>query len=174
MTRIQCLVCLSDDIPRHKSAKLKCGHRMCHSCLKRIFKLSIVDPQHMPPKCCTADRIPLEHVDRLFDNKFKKNWNTKYTEYFTKNRIYCPARQCGEWIKPGNIHKEDGKKYGKCSRCKTKVCSACHSQWHGTKECPEDEEMTRFLGTAKRVGWQQCYSCRTMIELQEGNCHMIW
>lgn len=147
---------------------------MCHSCLKRIFKLSVTDPQHMPPKCCTANHIPLKHVERLFDNKFKKNWNLKFAEYSTKNRIYCPARRCGEWIKPGNIHKEDGIKYGKCSRCKAKVCCLCNRKWHGSKDCPKDEEINKLLEAAKQAGWQRCYSCRTMVELKEGCNHMTW
>jgi hypothetical protein len=128
----------------------------------------------MPPKCCTADVIPLKHVEKLFDNNFKKNWNLKFQEYTTKNRIYCPARRCGEWIKPGNIHKEDGRKYGKCGRCKTKVCCLCNGKWHGTKDCPKDEETNRLLETAKQAGWQRCYSCRTMVELKEGCNHMTW
>ncbi|CAG8979914.1 hypothetical protein HYALB_00011837 [Hymenoscyphus albidus] len=169
---VECLTCLSGDIPRSKSAKLKCGHRMCHSCLKRIFKLSVTDPQHMPPKCCTADFIPLKHVDRLFNNDFKRNWNRKFQEYSTKNRIYCPQRRCGEWIKPGNIHKEDGKKLGKCSRCKTKVCCLCNGKWHGSRDCPKDEETNKLLAAAKDAGWQRCYSCRTMVELKEGCNHM--
>ncbi|OBT45064.1 hypothetical protein VE00_05129 [Pseudogymnoascus sp. WSF 3629] len=152
---VECLTCLSDDIPRRKSAKLKCGHRMCHSCLRRIFKLSVNDPAHMPPKCCTADCIPLKHVDKLFDIPFKKLWNRKFQEYTTKNRIYCPSRRCGEWIKPGNYH-DDGKggKFGKCGRCKTKVCILCSGKWHGKKECPGDEETNRLLEAAKEAGWQ--------------------
>ncbi|KAL5331989.1 hypothetical protein ACEPPN_001532 [Leptodophora sp. 'Broadleaf-Isolate-01'] len=169
---VECLTCLSDDIPRSKSAKLKCGHRMCHSCLKRIFRLSVNDPQHMPPKCCTADHIPLKHVEKLFDINFKKNWNRKFQEFSTKNRIYCPARRCGEWIKPGNMHKEDGRKYGKCGRCKTKVCCLCNGKWHGAKDCPKDEETNKLLETAKQAGWQRCYNCRTMVELKEGCNHM--
>ncbi|TVY15626.1 E3 ubiquitin-protein ligase itt1 [Lachnellula arida] len=169
---VECLTCLSDDIPRSKSAKLKCGHRMCHSCLKRIFKLSVTDPQHMPPKCCTADHIPLKHVEKLFDINFKKTWNHKFQEYSTKNRIYCPARRCGEWIKPGSMHREDGKKFGKCSRCKTKVCCSCNGRWHGSRDCPNDEETNKLLETAKQAGWQRCYNCRTMVELKEGCNHM--
>ncbi|KAL8657414.1 MAG: hypothetical protein Q9226_001950, partial [Calogaya cf. arnoldii] len=41
---------------------------------------------------------------KLFDLKFKMKWNQKYQEYTTMNRLYCPARGCGEWIKPANIH----------------------------------------------------------------------
>ncbi|KAK6614966.1 IBR domain-containing protein [Botrytis cinerea] len=169
---VECLTCLSDDIPKSKCAKLRCGHRMCHSCLKRIFRLSVNDPAHMPPKCCTAEHIPLKHVEKLFDVPFKKLWNKKYQEYTTKNRIYCPAKKCGEWIKPENIHKENGKKYGTCGRCKTKVCALCNGKWHGSKECPKDEETNKLLETAKKAGWQRCYSCRTMVELKEGCNHM--
>ncbi|KAI9050591.1 hypothetical protein LZ554_005752 [Drepanopeziza brunnea f. sp. 'monogermtubi'] len=169
---IECLICLSDDIPRSKSAKLKCGHRMCHSCLKRSFRLSVTDPAHMPPKCCSAEHIPLKHVEKLFNIEFKKTWNRKFQEFSTKNRIYCPARRCGEWIKPANMHKEDGKKYGKCGQCRTKVCCACNGKWHGARDCPKDEETNKLLETAKKAGWQRCYSCRTMVELKEGCNHM--
>lgn len=150
---------------------------MCHSCLRRIFKLSVTDPMHMPPKCCTADCIPLKHVDKLFDIPFKKLWNRKFQEYTTKNRIYCPSRRCGEWIKPSHYHddgKGNGAKYGKCGRCKTKVCILCSGKWHGKKECPRDEETNRLLEAAKEAGWQRCYSCRTMVELKEGCNHMTW
>jgi hypothetical protein len=128
----------------------------------------------MPPKCCTRDFIPLKHVDRLFDAAFKKTWNRKFVEYSTKNRIYCPARRCGEWIKPSNIHKDNGVKYGKCSRCKMKVCCQCNGKWHGSKDCPKDEETNLLLEIAKQAGWQRCYSCQAMVELKEGSNHMTW
>ena len=54
---VSCLTCGSDDIPTSNSAKLPCTHRMCHSCLKRIFKMSVKDPAHMPPRCCTAMQV---------------------------------------------------------------------------------------------------------------------
>ena len=178
--RVECLTCLSDDIPVSKSAKLACNHIMCHDCLKRIFVLSVSDPQHMPPRCCTRDHIPLKHVDRLFNVKFKMQWNRKYQEYTTKNRIYCPAKGCGEWIKPANIYIDDsggpggGRKCGKCSRCKTKVCCLCNGKWHGRKECPKDEATNAFVEIAKKEGWQRCHNCSAMVELKEGCNHMTW
>ena len=174
--RVECLTCLSDDVPISKAAKLSCGHRMCHACLRRIFTMSVTDPQHMPPRCCTQDNIPLKHVDRLFNDKFKILWNKKYQEYTTKNRIYCPARGCGEWIKPSHIRMDSsvGRRYGKCSRCKMKVCCLCNGKWHTRKECPKDEETKRFVEIAKEAGWQRCYSCKAMVELKEGCNHMTW
>ncbi|EEH03416.1 IBR finger domain-containing protein [Histoplasma capsulatum G186AR] len=174
---VTCLTCF-DDIPVSKAAQLSCSHSMCEDCLKRLFTLSVTDPQHMPPKCCTTDHIPLKHVDNLFDIEFKIKWNKKYKEYTTKNRLYCPSKGCGEWIKPSNIHIDTGggatggRRFGICVSCHTKVCGLCNGKWHIDGECPKDDEMKRFVETARENGWQRCYSCSAMVELTEGCNHM--
>lgn len=167
---------MSDDVPSTKAAKLACGHWMCHACLKRQFTLSVTDPQHMPPRCCTHDHIPLRHVERLLSDKFKKQWNLKYEEYMTKNRLYCPIKGCGAWIKPANIRVDTatGRKYGKCGKCQVKVCVLCNGKWHTKRECPKDEETKRFVEMAEEKGWQRCYNCKAMVELKEGCYHMTW
>ncbi|KAK2044180.1 hypothetical protein LZ31DRAFT_466962 [Colletotrichum somersetense] len=168
--RVECVVCM-DEFSSSRIAKLKCGHRMCSACLKRHFKISITDPQEMPPKCC-SENIALKHVDHLFSADFKKKWNRKFQEYSARNRIYCPSRKCGAWIKPHYIRKEGGRRYGKCGQCRTKVCCSCNGRWHPSRECPNDEETTRFLDQAKDEGWKRCYKCHYMVELKEGCNHM--
>lgn len=170
---VECIICMGDINPA-KISTLKCGHSMCRSCLERIFKLSITDPQHMPPRCCTQEHIPLKHVDRIFDNAFKKAWNHKFAEYSTKNRIYCPSRKCGEWIKPAYIRREDGRKVARCGRCRTKVCCSCSRRWHGPGSCPGDAETANLLAQAKEEGWKRCYRCKVLVELKEGCNHMTW
>ena len=151
---------------------------MCHDCLKRIFTMSVSDPAHMPPKCCTADHIPLKHVEKLFDTKFKIKWNRKFQEYTTKNKLYCPTKNCDTWISPRDIKvssskgSESPRKYGKCPRCKTLVCALCNCKWHSSRECPKDEETKRFAEMAKAEGWQRCYNCSATVELKEGCNHM--
>ncbi|KAM4056963.1 IBR domain, a half RING-finger domain-containing protein [Hirsutella rhossiliensis] len=169
--RVACVICMGD-VSLSKVARLKCGHSMCRSCLERIFKLSITDPQHMPPRCCTQDHIPVKHVERLFDDSFKSTWNRKFAEFSTKNRLYCPSRKCGEWIKPANIFKEKGRKVALCGRCKTKVCGHCNAKWHGAEDCPQDEETARLLAQAQEEGWKRCYRCKAVVELKEGCNHM--
>lgn len=174
VSRYECVICM-DELPRRRIAKLKCGHRMCYSCLKRSFKLSITDPQHMPPKCCTADHIPLKHVERLFDISFKKTWNKKLAEYTARHRVYCPRASCGEFIRPEDIrYTNDRRKYGKCPKCSTKVCVQCSGKLHRGRDCPKDEETMRLLAQAKEEGWQRCYKCKFVVELQEGCNHMTW
>lgn len=173
---MECIICMDDDLPTSKTAKLGCGHRMCHSCLKRQFTLSVSDPKHMPPTCCNAEHIPLQKVERLFDDKFKRLWNKKYQEYTTANRLYCPTRGCGEWIKPSKIRMDltYGRKYARCGRCNTKVCVLCSAKFHTRRECPRDEETNRLVEMAKEKGWQRCYNCRAVVELKEGCNHMTW
>ncbi|KJZ79812.1 hypothetical protein HIM_00526 [Hirsutella minnesotensis 3608] len=169
--RVECVICMGD-VSAAKAAKLNCGHCMCRSCLERVFKLSLTDPQHMPPRCCTQEHIPLKHVDRLFDESFKKTWNRKFAEFSTKNRLYCPSRKCGEWIKPTHVRKENGRNVARCGRCRTKVCCLCNGKWHGSGDCPQDEETTRLLAQAQQEGWKRCYRCKAMVELKEGCNHM--
>ncbi|KIW87339.1 uncharacterized protein Z519_11975 [Cladophialophora bantiana CBS 173.52] len=170
--KVSCLTCGDDEIPVAQSALLPCKHRMCNSCLKRVFTMSVKDPAHMPPRCCTDQHIALKHVEKLFDDKFKVLWNRKFQEYKTKNRIYCPGRKCGAWIKPHYITIENGRKVGRCKQCKTKVCPMCSQKMHTTRECPKDPETKAFIETAKEKGWQRCYSCHAMVELKEGCNHM--
>lgn len=155
-----------------RSVKLACSHRMCHECLRRIFTMSVTDPAHMPPRCCSSEHIPLKHVDKLFGQNFKKTWNRKFQEYTTQNRIYCPARGCGDWIKPSHITVEHGRKVGKCKRCNTRVCCTCNNKMHTSRECPKDPATREFIEIAKQKGWQRCYSCSAMVELKEGCNHM--
>lgn len=170
--KVSCLTCGDDEIPMSKSARLPCKHRMCHSCLKRVFKMSITDPAHMPPRCCTDDHIDLKHVDKLFSQDFKKNWNRKFLEHKTKNRVYCIGKNCGEWIKPNHISLEHGRKIGKCKRCGTRVCAICNNKAHNSRDCPKDPATKKFIDTAKEKGWQKCFSCSAMVELKEGCNHM--
>ncbi|RDA96159.1 hypothetical protein CP533_1698 [Ophiocordyceps camponoti-saundersi (nom. inval.)] len=169
--RLECVVCMESMSPS-KAARLKCGHAMCRACLERSFKLSLTDPQHMPPRCCTQEHIPLRHVDRIFDDSFKRAWNRKFAEFSTRNRLYCPSQRCGEWIKPEAIHRENGVKVARCDRCRIKVCVSCHGKWHGNAECPQDEETARLLAQAQAEGWKRCYRCKAIVELKEGCNHM--
>lgn len=170
---VECVICMGD-VQSKQAPKLKCGHRMCHACLKRNFELSLTDPQLMPPRCCTEDRISLRHVDRLFDLQFKKVWNRKYAEFTTQNRLYCPSKRCGEWIKPSLIRREGNRQSARCGSCSTKVCVACNGKWHSSFDCPRDEETQRFLNQAKEEGWQRCHSCKAMVERKQGCNHMTW
>lgn len=147
---------------------------MCDACLERLFALSVKDPQHMPPRCCGDDYIPLKHVEHIFDVGFKKTWNRKFHEHSTGDRLYCPSRRCGAWIQPENIYEDRGRNSGRCGRCGTMACGDCGGKFHSSRECPVDEETNEILEQARDEGWQRCYRCRTMVVSEEGCNHMTW
>ncbi|EGX93333.1 IBR domain-containing protein [Cordyceps militaris CM01] len=118
--------------------------------------------------------IPLRYVEQLFDADFKKIWNRKFSEYTTRNRLYCPSRKCGEWIMPDSIRRENGRKVARCGRCKTKVCGSCGLNYHSSTTCPNDEATNKFLSQAQDEGWKRCYRCQAVVELREGCNHMTW
>jgi len=156
-----------------RTVKLKCLHRMCHNCLHYIFMQSLTDPHWMPPRCCTSDHIPLKHVANMFDANFKREWNRKYIRYCTKYRLYCPSRHCGEWIRPEEIRREGGRKHGRCSRCKIKICGSCSGKWHQQPECPRDPETAQLLEQARREARQRCYRCQGLAQLTYGHDHIV-
>ncbi|KAK6357963.1 hypothetical protein TWF730_007319 [Orbilia blumenaviensis] len=170
---VECVTCLSDDVPETEAAQLECGHSFCNDCLVRLFDLSLTDPAHMPPRCCQpTQHIPLHHVDKLLSRKTKILWNKKYQEFTTVNRRYCPATDCGEWIKPTDFKTVEGVEIGTCPRCKLDICGLCGLKEHGKEECPKDEFLNQVRELGKELGWQRCYSCRAMVELERGCNHM--
>ncbi|KAF4977451.1 hypothetical protein FZEAL_6015 [Fusarium zealandicum] len=167
-----CKACL-DEVPESRCPKLDCGHRMCHSCLKRRFKQSMTDPEQMPPTCCSPDHISPDIVERLFDPMFKKLWNKKFVDYSLRARLYCPSRRCGEWIRPANVYRdrETGRGAARCDRCETKVCVSCNGRWHFSSKCPRDDQTARFLEYARHEGRKRCHKCGATAELGEGDNH---
>lgn len=168
-----CVNCRNNNVLVSETTKLKCCHRMCHSCLRKIFTRSLADPQHMPPRCCT-DEIPLKYVDRLFDSNFMKEWHRKYRESPSKIRINCPSRACGEPMKPEDMRLEGGRWQGRCSQCRTKVCGACGGPWHHASECPAAGETAHLPELRRRESWSRCRRCKNMVEIRNGRNHVIW
>jgi hypothetical protein len=160
-----------------RTAKLKCCHRMCHTCLRKVFKLSLTDPQHhMPPRCCTDDNIPAESVDKLFDASFKKEWNQQFKQHAGRTPTTCPSRRCGALLKREDMRLEGARWQGRCSRCRTKVCASCNARWHHEPECPSDDNAALFAieQVTKREPWQRCYRCKTMVEVKDSGSHIAW
>ncbi|KAL2158968.1 hypothetical protein VTH06DRAFT_2998 [Thermothelomyces fergusii] len=163
-----CVSCRDDTVPVSKTVKLKCLHRMCHSCLRKAFKRSLTDPQqYMPPRCCTSDNIPPRYVDMLFDSGFKKDWNEKYMEHASRRGFPCPSRRCGEIVKPENMRSEGGRWVGRCARCKTKVCGSCNGRWHPEPDCTAGgNDSALFAEELTREPWRRCYRCKAVVEVK--------
>lgn len=188
---VSCIICLTDYPPR-ETTLLPCKHRMCNACIRRAFELSMRDPQHMPPRCCSSTQaIPSKAVSHLFTPSFLARWRQRRRELAIspQKRLYCPARGCSArnggtqvWIPPENIrpsHSAPPRRKAICPRCQERVCADCGRLWHGKQACStgaskQDEEKEReaFAALARDKGWKRCVGCAAMVERNEGCNHM--
>lgn len=176
-----CSFCLSTFVaskcPRVKCRK-ECTNRLCYSCLRQSFENSLTNSANMPPKCCGNGVIPTKVAEKLFDDKFRKQWNQKCQEATSHNSKYCPNRKCGKFIPDDCIFTDKnggathGRKYGRCPSCQTKCCYLCNNKWHKTQQCPKDDATKAFLDMKKEQGWQTCSNCGLTMERISGCNHM--
>ena len=158
-----------EDHPVSWTAKLACGHRMCNPCIKQLFKRSLTDPSDMPPRCCTAEPIALEHVEAMFDDDFKRTWNATLVEVSARGRTSCPSKKCGEQIRQGDFRVVEGnRRMAQCARCRTKVCGGCRGRWHSSKKCPREN-----LAEMREEG-VRCYRCKSTVADGGGHNQVTW
>ncbi|KAL2808002.1 hypothetical protein BJX63DRAFT_410661, partial [Aspergillus granulosus] len=60
-----------------------------------------------------------------------------------------------------------------CPDCGHTTCTNCKGRVH-TGDCPNDTSMQQLLATAQENGWQRCYSCWRMVELDHVCNHMTF
>ncbi|PYH42936.1 BRcat and Rcat domain-containing protein [Aspergillus saccharolyticus JOP 1030-1] len=143
-----------------------CRHEYCRSCLADLFKASMTDESLFPPRCC---RQPINlTIARIFlDSALVDQYEKKKVEYETPNRTYCYSSNCGAFI---NMSYIDGEA-ATCPDCGHTTCTNCKRRAH-TGDCPDDTALQQLLVTAQQNGWQRCFSCWRMVELDHGCNHM--
>jgi hypothetical protein len=143
-----------------------CQHNYCRDCLRDLFRASLTDESLFPPRCCRRP-IPVDSVGSFLSKELKQAFAKKEIEFQTPNRTYCSDAQCSAFIAPSDIAAE----IGTCSECGTSTCTTCKSTAH-TGDCPADSSLQGLLHLAGESGWQRCYSCRRMVELDHGCNHI--
>jgi hypothetical protein len=84
--------------------------------------------------------------------------------------MYCSKPTCGVWIPPSNIKKAT--LCAACPACRTKSCISCRGAHHGNGDCSQDPSVKATLQLASDEGWRRCYSCKVMVEHNQGCIHM--
>ena len=140
-----------------------CQHEYCRDCIRDLFSASLTDESLFPPRCCRQN-IPLKAVSIFLTKEIKKEFEKKKVEFGTPNRTYCSRPTCSTFIKAENIVDE----IAFCPDCTRQTCSVCKSEAHEGEDCPNDTALQQTLDLANESGWQRCYSCRRMVELDIG------
>ncbi|KAF8248698.1 hypothetical protein K440DRAFT_599895 [Wilcoxina mikolae CBS 423.85] len=160
-----CNAC-TDHYPSDHTIKAPCSHSYCHGCIRSLFIHSITDESLYPPRCC-GQHIPFDTVYSLLSDQEVESFRQSVVEYTTSDRIYCPTADCGKFIPPANIRGENAT----CGVCSRRACVHCKAAEHDG-DCAEDELLQMVLHTASEEGWQRCFRCRAMVELDYGCNHM--
>ncbi len=160
--------CIACDLtkPLFDVCRTPCGHFYCQECIQTIFELSATDETLFPPRCC-RETIPLQSVKIYLSSAVVQTFEEKSIAFKTSNRTYCSLPACSSFIAADKINGERAM----CGKCGTQTCAICKKIAHDG-DCPQDIATQQVLETAREHGWQKCYSCGRLVELDVGCNHI--
>jgi hypothetical protein len=165
----RCVACAEERLIRDL-ATVPCihEHEYCRECLSRMVRLAIEDESFFPPKC-DGNIIPINMFRDFLPRNLVEQFESKATEYETKDRTYCHDHTCTTFIPPSAV---DGLT-GKCPSCFKTTCIVCKSAAH-FGVCSSDEALHDLKETANKEQWQSCYMCNHVVQLERGCNHITY
>ncbi|RFU24477.1 hypothetical protein B7463_g11861, partial [Scytalidium lignicola] len=157
----RCEAC-REEVKFYDVAQVPCSHEYCRSCLQDLFEMSMTDESLFPPRCC-RQQIPVRSVRVFLKLDIVQSYEKKKIEFETPNRTYCHSSTCSTFINTSYIKGE----IATCPVCSLTTCTTCKAEAH-KGDCPNDAPLQQVLQTARENGWQRCYSCWRVIELEHG------
>ncbi|KAG6105452.1 hypothetical protein E4U31_001407 [Claviceps sp. LM219 group G6] len=161
-----CVACTSE-VASTDSIRCPCSHDYCRDCIASLFSAVIHDESLFPPRCC-KEPIPLELSKPFLSATLVGAYEAKKQEHETPNKTYCHVPNCSAFI-PSAFVRDD---VATCVKCRSRTCTMCKGQMHTQRDCPADAATAEVLQIATESGWQRCYSCRTLVDLDTGCNHI--
>jgi hypothetical protein len=161
----QCTAC-QEDKKFIEVVRAPCSHEYCRECLQDLFRSSMTDESLFPPRCCRK-QIALSFVRIFLTSDIVQQYEQKKIEFSTSDRTYCSSPNCLTFLRPENICDDRAT----CTDCGMLTCTICKSTAH-EGDCPADTGLQQLLETARENGWQRCYNCCRLVELDVGCNHM--
>ena len=163
----QCVAC-QEDKPKFDTIEVPCTHTYCRGCISELFEAAITDESLFPPRCCRQE-ITLVSVTTFLSIALLRRFRAKAVELGTPNRTYCVWPTCSSFIPMDRISGDTAT----CPSCQQQTCTICKAASH-EGDCPNDMALQGLLTTAAANGWQRCYACKRMVELDLGCNHMTY
>ncbi|KAI7762763.1 hypothetical protein LZL87_008204 [Fusarium oxysporum] len=142
----ECIAC-NDPFPPLALSRSPCSHEYCRECIVGLVRSSLQDETLFPPRCC-GQNIPVTK-GRWFSPELVGQFQAKKLEFDTPNRTYCSEPSCSTFVPPQFIE----------------------GPYH-SGICPSDAASQQILELAAENGWQRCYACHRVVELDIGCNHM--
>lgn len=164
----QKLTCIScDDESDTIAFNAPCKHHYCDDCLASYVESALEPDGIFPPLCCNLP-ITLQSARAHLCHDLIKRYEEKHAEIVAVCSLLCAQPGCCVVIPPEKV--VGG--LGHCLACNNNTCTKCRLQEHKDQPCPTDTEQEDLTRLAKEQGWQACYRCNNMIELNFGCNHM--
>ena len=163
--RASCISC-SEEL-KAVSFTAPCKHSYCDDCLAAYVKSALEPAGVFPPVCCNFP-ITLQSAQDHLHQDLVKRYQEKHLEIAASCSLVCAQSGCCVVIPPKKI--VNG--LGHCLACNNYTCTRCRMRAHKKEPCPKDAEQRDVIDLAKKQGWQICYQCNNMIELNFGCNHM--
>ncbi|CAD6500646.1 BgTH12-06355 [Blumeria graminis f. sp. triticale] len=164
--RNNCTAC-QNLLPSNILVRCPCSHDYCEDCLSDLFRASITDESLFPPRCCKQPIVLNSRVSEILSSELVDRFEEKKIEIETPDRTYCSNQLCSAFIRMEFIAEEKAE----CKKCGTTTCIICKGASH-IGDCPSDKSLNLLLELAEERGWQRCYNCRRVVELEIGCNHM--
>ena len=164
--QLQCVAC-SENKEYLDVIEVACGHAYCKSCLQELVALATKDESLFPPRCC-KEPFEMSEVGIFLTKELRDQFDHAKVEFGTRDRTYCSDTSCSAFIPQDRIQQDTAT----CPRCLNPTCVICKKGAHGG-DCPEDPALQETLELALQSGWQRCYACQRLIELEVGCNHMM-
>ncbi|RKF55411.1 putative E3 ubiquitin-protein ligase ARI9 [Golovinomyces cichoracearum] len=161
----ECIAC-NEEFSSQELARVSCSHEYCRGCLSDLIQISLRDDGFYPPNCCKQP-ILLANFQMFLSPELVRLFDEKRIELESQDRTYCSNQACSVFIQTGGIESDRAV----CAQCGTLTCVTCKATFHDG-DCPADIALHNVLELAKRQGWQRCFNCRRVIELEMGCNHM--
>lgn len=180
-----CPVCFC---PVTDPVNLPCGHDYCRTCLQHLLRAA-TSGNFSQLECIAESQIEVSkknascggaipyHIirDLLSPTEEKKLFEASFTSHIhaRPNEFrYCPTPDCQVIYRPG----EKGTIL-QCPSCLSRICAACHVEFHEGLTCEEYHENTSggldsFNKWRLEHNVKPCPNCRTNIEKIDGCNHM--
>ena len=161
----RCEAC-GDTKPFYEIISGPCGHEYCRECIIALFESCMSDESLFPPRCC-RQVIPVAIAAVFMSRDLRERFAEKAIEYNTENRVYCSNGSCSKFIQPDNIRDAAAI----CSSCRAQTCIHCKTASH-PGDCEHDPALAQLLTLANAEGWQRCFRCGRIVDLDVGCNHM--
>ncbi|KAL9578299.1 MAG: hypothetical protein Q9212_005806 [Teloschistes hypoglaucus] len=185
-----CVACLDRRSYNDNMALATCGHWYCLTCLTGLFESALKDDSLFPPRCCRQE--PLLPSKLSLGDNLHERFHKKLVEYNTADKTYCCEPSCSAFIPPTHFPR----KQVTCPECDTDTCTICKKASHpigwwkrvklswlnplalhctsgkARDGCSGDRAIQQVLELAEQKGWQRCFKCHQMVEMEQGCNHI--